>query len=166
MRVLVAYASKHGSTRGIAEAIVDRLCERSIGAEAASVDQVDDVRDYDVVVLGSAIYAGSWMRSAVDFAERNREALRRVPVWLFSSGPLGTEVKGADEQPKQVSALRDTLHPCGYRLFCGALDRARPSLPEGMIAKAVRAPEGDFRDWDGIGRWVDEIARSFIGSAA
>lgn len=91
MRVLVAYASKHGSTQGMAESLVDRLRERSAGAEAASVDEIDDVSGYDVVVLASAIDAGAWMKSAVDFAERNREALERVPVWLFGSGPPETE---------------------------------------------------------------------------
>jgi menaquinone-dependent protoporphyrinogen oxidase len=166
MRVLVAYASKHGATQGIADAIVDRLRERAVGAEAVSVDQVDDPHGYDAIVLGSALYAGSWLKPALEFAHHHREVLERVPVWLFSSGPLGTDVQDAEEQPKQLPALQEMLHPKGYRLFFGALHHDRLSFPERMMVKAVRAPEGDFRDWEGIGRWADEIAGSLVGSPA
>jgi menaquinone-dependent protoporphyrinogen oxidase len=163
MRVLVAYASKHGSTGGVAEAIVERLRALEVGAEACSVDDVEDLRGFDVVVLGSAIYAGSWIKGAVDFAERNRDTLEQLPVWLFSVGPLGEEVEDQEEQPKQLAALREELHPRGYRVFFGALDRAKLSFPERMMVKAVRAPEGDFRDWDEIGAWAGEIAGTLVG---
>ena len=166
MRVLVAYASKHGATRGIADAIVERLREREVGAEAAAVEEVDDPRGYDAVVLGSAIYAGSWLKPAVEFVDHHRDVLRQVPVWLFSSGPLGTEVEDAEEQPMQLAALREELQPRGYRLFFGALHHERLSFTERMMVKAVRAPEGDFRDWEGIDRWVDEIAEALVGSPA
>jgi menaquinone-dependent protoporphyrinogen oxidase len=164
MRVLVTYASKHGSTGGVAEAIVERLRDLEVGAEVCSVDDVEDVQGFDAVVLGSALYAGSWIKGAVDFAERNREILERLPVWLFSVGPLGEEVNDEEEQPKQLPSLRDELHPRGYRVFFGALDRSKLSFPERMIMKAVRAPDGDFRDWDEIGAWAGEIAGSLVGA--
>lgn len=93
MKVLVAVASKHGSTEGIARAIAERLRELRHEAEARAVHEVRDTSDVQAVVLGSAVYAGSWMKEAVEFAERNVENLARLPVWLFSSGPLGTDVK-------------------------------------------------------------------------
>jgi len=162
MRVLVAYASKHGSTGGVAEAIVERLRELEVGADACSVDDVEDLSGVDAIVLGSAIYAGSWIKSAVDFAERNRDTLEQLPLWLFSVGPLGEEVKDEEEQPKQLAQLRDELHPRDHRVFFGALDRSKLSFPERMIAKAVRAPDGDFRDWDEIKGWAGEIAGSLV----
>lgn len=163
MRVLVAYASKHGSTGGIADAIVERLRELEVGAEACSVDDIEDLGPFEAVVLGSAIYAGSWIKGAVDFAERNRDMLQRLPVWLFSVGPLGEEVEDEEEQPKQLAALREELHPRDHHVFFGALDRSKLSFPERMIVKAVRAPQGDFRDWDEIKAWAGEIAGSLVG---
>lgn len=158
MTVLVAYASKHGSTEGIARSIADRLNELGTGAEARSVEDVEDLDGVNAVVLGSAVYAGSWMKDAMTFVERHRDALARLPVYLFSSGPLGEEVKDEEEQPRQLDELREALSPRDHRIFFGALDRDKLGFGERMIVKAVKAPDGDFRDWDAIRDWADRIA--------
>lgn len=156
--ILVAYASKHGGTEGIATAIAERLQERGHQSVARPVDEVPGIDDADAVVLGSGIYAGSWIKDATSFAERHAADLRKVPVWLFSSGPLGEQVVDDEEQPRQLGELRERLSPRDHRVFFGALDRAKLSFPERMIVKAVKAPEGDFRDWDAIAAWADGIA--------
>jgi menaquinone-dependent protoporphyrinogen oxidase len=158
MTVLVAYASKHGSTEGIARAIADRLRELGRDVELRSVLDPAEVGRTEAAVLGSAVYAGSWMKEAVTFAERHAEALSQVPVWLFSSGPLGEDVTDEEEQPRQLAALRESLRPRDHRIFFGALDRDKLGFGERMIVKAVKAPDGDFRDWDRIRAWADEIA--------
>ncbi|MEO8477887.1 MAG: flavodoxin domain-containing protein [Actinomycetota bacterium] len=156
--VLVAYASKHGSTQGIAEHIARHLSERGVAAEVRPASAVTELDQADAVIVGSAVYAGSWMKAATEFVHRFGEELPRVPVWLFSSGPLGEDVQDEDEQAKQLDELRRTLHPRGHKMFFGALDREQLSFGERMIAKAVKAPEGDFRDWDAIGSWADAIS--------
>lgn len=158
MMVLVAYASKHGSTEGIAQAIADRLSEVGVSAEARSVDEVGELGDRHAVVLGSAVYAGSWMKDAVEFAHRHAEPLAERPVWLFSSGPLGEEVEDEEEQPRQLSELRGLLGPIDHKVFFGALDRSKLGFGERMLVKAVKAPDGDFRDWEAIRSWADGIA--------
>jgi menaquinone-dependent protoporphyrinogen oxidase len=158
MTVLVAYASKHGSTAGIAEAIAGALVDHDVKAEAKSVDTVDDLGPYEAVVLGSAVYAGSWLKDAVSFAERHADALARMPVWLFSSGPLGQDVEDAEVQPRQLPELRRAMAPRDHRVFFGALDTSVLGFAERMIAKAVKAPTGDFRDWDAIRAWAEGIA--------
>jgi menaquinone-dependent protoporphyrinogen oxidase len=158
--ILVAYASKHGATEGIARFIAERLVERGKHAEAHPVDEVSDVGAPEAVVLGSAVYAGSWMKEAVGFAHRHRVALAGVPVWLFSSGPLGEQVVDDEEQPKQLPELEEALHPREHRVFFGALEMGKLGFGERMIAKAVKAPEGDFRDWDEIGAWANDIAET------
>jgi menaquinone-dependent protoporphyrinogen oxidase len=158
MTVLVAYASKHGSTAGIAEAIAAVLVDHEVKAEAKIVNTVDDLGPYEAVVLGSAVYAGSWMKDAVSFAERHGDALARMPVWLFSSGPLGEEVKDAEAQPRQLPELRRTIGPRDHRVFFGALNISVLGFADRMIAKAVKAPPGDFRDWDAIRAWAEGIA--------
>jgi menaquinone-dependent protoporphyrinogen oxidase len=80
-------------------------------------------------------------------------------VWLFSVGPLGVEVNGEEEQPKEIAELRELIARRDHRIFYGVLDHHRLSFGERMVVKAVRAPEGDFRDWFAIDGWAEEIAR-------
>lgn len=84
---------------------------------------------------------------------------------MFSSGPLGTEVIDAEEQPKELSELREMLEPRDHRLFYGALTRDKLGIAERMVVKAVKAPEGDFRDWDEIQVWATSIAAELARDA-
>ena len=141
MRVLVAHASKHGSTEEIARFIADRLREHGHEARATPVQEVSDLSGVQAVVLGSAIYVGSWMKEALEFVDRHLSPLQTVPVWLFSVGPLGTEVQDEEEQPKQLGELREKLRPRDHRLFFGVLDRNKLGFGERMMVKAVKAAE-------------------------
>ena len=158
MTVLVAYASKHGATRAIAERVAETLSQHGKEACAQPVESVKDAK-FEAAVVGSAVYYGSWMKEAAQFVERNRTTLAEHPVWLFSSGPLGEHVTDDEEQPKEVAEFRESISPRDHRTFLGALDRSRLPFPERMVAKAVRAPEGDFRDWPAIAAWAEGIAR-------
>jgi menaquinone-dependent protoporphyrinogen oxidase len=168
MAVLVTYASKHGSTREIAERIAEQLRRQGNDAQAAPVDEAESPAAYEAVVLGSAVYYGAWMKEAVEYARVHRGALAARPVWLFSVGPLGAEVKDVEEQPKEIAELRKLIAPRGHRIFFGVLDHHTLSFGERMVAKAVRASEGDFRDWAAIDGWAVEIARALapLGATA
>jgi len=159
MTVLVAYASKHGATQGIADHIAEKLRQLGKQAEARPVEEVLDPSNYDVFVIGSAVYYGSWLKEATEWVHRHQGALAGHPVWLFSVGPLGTEVKDTEPQPKEMAEFQQAIHPRDQRIFFGALDHNRLSFPERMVVKAVRAPEGDFRDWQAIEAWAASIAR-------
>jgi len=159
MTILVAYASKHGSTQGIAERIAEKLRQLGKEAEARPVDTVEDPGSYDALVIGSAVYYGSWLKEATEWVLRNQAILAQSPVWLFSSGPLGTDVKDAEQQPKESAEFQQALGPRDQRIFFGVLDHNKLSFPERMVVKAVRAPEGDFRDWQAIDAWAESIAR-------
>ncbi len=159
MTVLVTYASKHGSTQGIAERIVEKLRQLGKEAEARSVDEVSDPGSYEAFVIGSAVYYGSWLKEAAEWVHRNQAVLAQHPVWLFSVGPLGTEVKDAEQQPKEMAEFREVIGLREQRIFFGTLDHSRLSFAERMVVKAVRAPEGDFRDWQAIEAWAASIAR-------
>ena len=89
MRVLVAAASRHESTQEIAEAIAATMTDRGIEAAAVPVEQVASLDGFDAVVLGSAVYMGRWLGEARRFARLHASELCRLPVWLFSSGPVG-----------------------------------------------------------------------------
>ena len=178
MSVLVAYASRHGATRGIAERIAERLRAAGLEVEARRVSDVRDVSGYDAFVIGSAAYMFHWLKDATGFVRRHRSVLATRPVWLFSSGPLGTDTvdeEGRDvlvtTEPKEFVELRAMLHPRGDRVFFGAWDpSARPAgLAEQLALRmpAVRKsmPAGDFRDWPAIDAWADSIAAQ-LGATA
>jgi menaquinone-dependent protoporphyrinogen oxidase len=160
MTVLVTYASKHGSTEEIAARIAATLRRSEIETDLQPVDAIRDVEPYAAVVLGSAIYYGSWLKEAREFVHHHETALAARPVWLFASGPLGVEVKDAEPQPKEFAEFQQSVQPREHRVFFGALDHSQLSFLERMVIKGVRAPEGDFRDWKAIEEWAESIAHT------
>jgi menaquinone-dependent protoporphyrinogen oxidase len=156
MKVLVTAASRHGSTSDIASAIVRVLRLRGYDADLVEPAEVNDLLDYDAVVLGSAVYAGRWMTPAIDLVARCRPQLAGRPVWLFSSGPVGSPANPA-ESP-DMSKLMEQTGALGHRVFAGKLDKAELGRLERTMVRAVRAPEGDYRDWDQISEWAARIA--------
>lgn len=157
MKVLVTAASKHGSTAEIARVIGEVLEERGLEVTEALPDEVDTLEGYDAVVLGSAVYAGHWLKPATEFVQRFGDGLSGLQVWLFSSGPIGDPPK-PEEDPVDVAALMDETNAAGHRVFSGKLTRSGLSFGEKAIVLALRAPDGDFRDWDEIRSWAVEVA--------
>lgn len=157
MNVLVAYASKHGSTEEIARAIAERLAERGVSADIRQVASVTAVDRYDAAIVGSAVYAGSWMKEARAFAGSFGAELLGKPVWLFSSGP--TDDSGEHGvSDKQRAELDAALAPREHRVFGGNLRLDDLGFVEKRVVKMVKAPTGDFRDWDEIRGFADAVA--------
>jgi menaquinone-dependent protoporphyrinogen oxidase len=166
MSILIAVASKHGSTREIAEAIAGELRAEHLAVELYDVREVSDVSGYDAVILGSAVYAGSWLPEAREFAEHHRATLANLPVWVFSSGPIGPSAEQPREDPKRLAGALGDVAVREHRVFVGKLDKHNLGLLERVIAQVVRAPDGDFREWDGIRAWAREIAHTLQAPAA
>jgi menaquinone-dependent protoporphyrinogen oxidase len=163
MAILVAYASKHGATQAIAERIGERLRAQGLSAEVGSMRTVGDLSRYEAFVLGSAVYFGAWLKQATEFVRRNREVLASQPVWLFSSGPLGSDTAQIDAAiPKQIAALTEALNAHGHQVFFGALDHTRFDVGERLLwalpASHTLLLEGDFRDWSAVDAWAESIA--------
>jgi menaquinone-dependent protoporphyrinogen oxidase len=156
--VLVVVASKYGATRGIADRIGHVLGGHGIDVRVADVAEVTSVAPFDGVVLGSAVYAGRWLRAARAFAQDQASALRSVPVWLFSSGPIGDPPRPEPDEAVDVREVVALLEPREHRVFAGELVKGRLGFPERAVVRAFRAAEGDFRDWDEIEAWAGRIA--------
>jgi menaquinone-dependent protoporphyrinogen oxidase len=158
MTILVAVATRHGSTLEIAEAIADEL--RDVGHTVEVRDVADGPRldSYAAVIVGSAVYMGAWLPEAVHFIYDHQPRLKDKPVWLFSSGPLGAEDPKPTAPPTQIEALLEHSGARGHCIFVGKLDKSRLTLGERLVAKMVGAPEGDFRAWDAIRDWARQIA--------
>jgi menaquinone-dependent protoporphyrinogen oxidase len=178
MHVLIAYATRHGATGGIAERIADRLLAAGLDAVARRASEVRDGDAYDAFVVGGAAYMFHWLGDATAFVERNRRLLTERPTWLFSSGPVGTDLVDKDGRdvleasvPREFPRLRELVRPRGERIFFGALDpNAKPvGVAEHFmrLLPAARSalPTGDFRDWRVIDAWADEIAAGLVQPA-
>jgi menaquinone-dependent protoporphyrinogen oxidase len=176
MRILVAYASRHGATQGIAEHIGQVLERHSHEVTVRPAQQVDGLELYDAFIIGSAAYAGGWLGEATAFVRRHRSFLESRPVWLFSSGPVGpdkVDAKGRDvllaSEPKEFGEFERAIQPRGKEVFFGAYDpdQAPIGLMEGLGERIFRLlpearaalPAGDYRDWGAIEAWANSIAR-------
>jgi menaquinone-dependent protoporphyrinogen oxidase len=161
-KVLVAYATKHGSTTEIADKIAETLVSAGVHAVALPVEHVGDLRAYSAVVLGSAVYAGQWCKEAVHFLKAHEKELAQRPVWIYSSGPTGegdpaTLMKGW-LLPQDVQSIVNHIQPRDVALFHGEIDDKKLNLLEKVIVKGVKAPTGDYRNWYAIIDWSRQIA--------
>lgn len=176
MNVLVTYASKHGATKGIAERIATTLRRTGLEVTLLPVEDADPIAEYGAIVIGSAAYMGGWMGEATAFVRHHRDVLAFRPVWLFSSGPVGSErldAKGRDQlvaaRPKEFEEFARTIQPRGEQVFFGAYDPDAEAVgaAEGLMARFMRLvpavrnvlPAGDFRDWAAIDAWAEGIAQ-------
>lgn len=155
MQVLVAYATKHGSTAEIAEAIGAVLREAGHEVDVRNARDVQRIDRYAAVVLGSALYSAHWQRDANRFVRRHLAALQDVPVWLFSSGPLDHSAE-FDDIPLTEHVAPDVapIGARGHRTFSGRLLEGTPGVDPGLLATHR---VGDFRNWDHIRAWARAI---------
>jgi menaquinone-dependent protoporphyrinogen oxidase len=169
MRVLVAFASAHGSTEGIAAAIAERLREAGQVVELCPIDEVRSVAGLDGIVLGSAIHSGAWLPPAAAFVEEHAEQLSAQPLWLFSVSSVGDTssvfgrrvanvMRRARSEPAQVSAWRTRLDVRGHRNFAGVVERSHWGLGGTVFVRALGGTYGDHRDWSDVNRWAAQIA--------
>jgi menaquinone-dependent protoporphyrinogen oxidase len=161
MKVLVCGASKDGATSEIAQAVADVLSQRGCQVRVLPPEKVGGVEEFDAVVLGSAVYMGQWMKPARELAERSAGALAARPVWLFSSGPAGEPAKPAGN-PVDVTKILQATTARDHQIFTGKLARKHLSFPDRAMASAIRAQEGDFRNWAQIRAWATGIADTLL----
>jgi menaquinone-dependent protoporphyrinogen oxidase len=163
-QVLVAYATKYDATAEIAEKIGQILREAGLPADVLPMDDVGDLAPYRAVVLGSAVYIGQWRKEAAAFLTDNEKTLADRPVWLFSSGPTGegdpVQLLKGWRLPEGLQAVADRIAPRDIAVFHGNLDADKLNLVEKLMIKGVKAPVGDFRDWEAISAWAVGIANA------
>lgn len=168
--VLVAYATRFGSTADVAEHIADVLRDAGMRVVLRRTQAVDSVAAYDAVVFGSPVFDQQWLPDADELVQRNLRALATRPVWLFSVGTFGDRKRVIGRlmrrEPRNIASVRAAIEPRGYRVFAGVIDRAQWPLPSRALYHLLGGRLGDNRDWDEIGRWAREIAAALRAQAA
>lgn len=158
-KVLVAYASRCGSTAEVAQAIADQLCQAGAAVDVCAVDAVTDVAAYDSVVVGSAIRMGKWLPAAVEFVEQNRAALQTRQTAFFTVHMLNTDDSEASRQARAayVAPVHAVMIPQSEAFFAGKMDLGKLNFLDRMVARMVKAQDADLRDWPAIRAWGAQI---------
>jgi len=167
--VLVAFASRHGATRGVAERIAARLREPGLAVVLGGVEDIEEVPPECAVVLGSPVYDQRWPPEFDDFVARHLRSLAARRVWLFSVGTFGDRRRVAGplmlREPRNIRQVREAIGPEDYRVFAGVIRREQWPMPSRMLYHAFGGRLGDNRDWPEIDAWAAAIAEALAGSA-
>jgi menaquinone-dependent protoporphyrinogen oxidase len=164
-RILVTYASRAGSTAGVAEAIGKTLTENGAQVDVRPMQEVEDLAPYGAVVAGSAIQGGEWLPEAILFVQKHRAALaqKRFAAFLVC---MTLSMKDAEKYRTHVATWLDPVRalarPVSEGLFAGALDiRKVPSFGDRLKFKLSVLfgawSEGDHRDWNAIRQWAESL---------
>ncbi len=158
MRVLVTWGSRLGGTEGIARTIAQQLESEGVEVAAVPAARLHSVGGFDAAIIGGALYASRWHKAALHLVSRNVAALRRMPVWLFSSGPLDNSADRASIPPvRDVAVAMERIGALGHATFGGRL----PADAKGFPARAMaKTHSGDWRNPERARAWAEEIAEA------
>jgi len=159
--ILVAYATRYGSTQEVAEAIAATLRERGLAVDIQLMRDVRSLDQYRAVVLGAPLYMFRWHKDAIHFLAKHREALTQRPVAIFALGPFHADEKefqGVREQLDQELAKFPWLTPAVIEIFGGKFDPQKLTFPHNLVPVLKNMPASDARDWTAIHVWASNLA--------
>jgi menaquinone-dependent protoporphyrinogen oxidase len=152
--ILIAYATKHGSTHEAAETIASRLADAGTETHTLPANRVESLDEYGAVVLGAPLYMGRWHGDARAFLRRHRTALATRPLAVFALGPVNDDAKqweGAQKQLYDTLSHFPGIEPVTIALFGGAI------VPHTLHFPFSHMPAGDLRDWPAIEEWASRL---------
>jgi menaquinone-dependent protoporphyrinogen oxidase len=161
MNALVVYATKSGCTAGIAEKIGETLVAHGATVDLKSAKEAGAPEGYDAVIVGSGVRAGSWHAAARDWVTSHADVLRTLPVAFFTCGLSPTDPTKTEETRGYTDSLIDAtgVEPIDIGLFAGWNEPTKFSFLERTVLKALKSPVGDFRDFDAVATWADDVSR-------
>ncbi len=158
-KVLIAYASKYGSTKEIAEHIAMMLRRAGLTTEVKDAESVSSLYAYDAIILGSGIYFDTWLPEAKELLESFEDELSEKQVWLFSSG-LTAQVGPKDWSfPETLQPIIKSIKPKAVALFGGKVNAEQLTLDDWLLNPSLRVEAGDYRNWNEIEAWARAIAK-------
>jgi menaquinone-dependent protoporphyrinogen oxidase len=151
--ILLAYATRYGSTQEVAEAIAASLREVGLQVDIQLIQDVRTLDNYDAVVLGAAIYNTRWHPDANRFLSQHEEALKQRPLAIFALGPVSTSDAAMRRSRSQLDKELEKypwLKPAALEMFVGKIDPSKLSFFDRLMT-----PASDHRDWDAIRAWAN-----------
>jgi menaquinone-dependent protoporphyrinogen oxidase len=157
--ILVAYATRYGSTAEVAEAVGDELRKAGAEVDVQPIDDIQGLSRYQAVIIGSPIYMGKWLPEAQVFVERHQQHLRGIPVAYFAVGLtiMGGTPDAIRKAEASMGQVRMLVNPVDIGIFPGRLESSRLSVADRAITKLIRAKTGDFRDWEAVRAWAQAL---------
>jgi menaquinone-dependent protoporphyrinogen oxidase len=162
--VLVAYATRYGSTQEVAEVVAATLRERGLEVDLQPMRQVRTLDQYRAVVLGAPLYMFRWHKDAINFLERHRAAITARPVAIFALGPFHADEKEFQtvrEQLDKELAKFPWLAPIAIEIIGGKFDPEKLTFPHNLVPALKKMPASDVRDWTVIRAWASDLATQF-----
>ncbi len=154
--VLLAYATRFGSTQEVAESVAATLREAGLKVDLRLMSQVESLEQYEAVVLGAAIYNAKWHAEAHQFLVQHQEALTQRPVAIFTLGPLSSSAAAMRNSRRQLDkelAKYRWLKPVAVEIFAGKYDPSKPGM--GFFERLL--PARDYRNWGAIRAWANAL---------
>jgi len=171
--ILVAYATRYGSTREVAEAAADTLRERGLAVDVKAVKDAAAGDGCGGVLLATPFYMGAMLKDAVRYLERERAALERLPVALLACGPISADEDLAAARGQLDTALAKLgwLDPVATEMFVGKFDPDHLRLADKLITALPASPlhgigARDDRDWPAIHEWVASLPGLMTAASA
>lgn len=163
MTILLAVASKHGATAEIGERLARRLEELGQTVQLCRPQELTDAHAGDALIIGSGVYMGGWLSELTKALPTVKNLGKTMPVWAFSSGPVGTPPVPTGTPERVIPLLSDLAEEVDFRghmVFPGKVDRSVLKANEKLILKMVKAVEGDYRPWQQIDQWAEQISQA------
>ena len=158
-RILVAYASRKGSTAGIAHAIGKELISKGYAVDISEMKSVTSLVGFSAVVIGAPVYTGKVKGDVVAFAAAHKDAISRLPVAGFVTGiaPVYPKTGEVKEFTDQLIVALAPSSPVSVTVFAGTLDAGKMNFIERCLTSLMKVPTGDFRDWVAIAAWARNL---------
>lgn len=158
-KILVAYATKSGSTVDVAQTIGKTLADKGASVDVMPVKSVKSLDGYRAVVIGSGIRMGNWLPEAVEFVRQNQAKLNQLPTAFFTVHLLNLDDSETSRTNRALytEPMRKIVAPKTEIFFAGKLEYAKLSLFEKLISRMMKAPEQDLRDWNKIRAWAESV---------
>ena len=160
--VLVAYATRYGSTQEVAETVAATLREHGLEVDLQPMRKVRTLEGYRAVVLGAPLFMFHWHKDALQFLSRHHEALTERPVAIFAGGPFST---GDEKEWQEVRSQLDKelvkfpwLSPVAVEVVGGRFDPTKLRFPLNLLPALKQMPASDLRDWVAIRAWASNLA--------
>jgi menaquinone-dependent protoporphyrinogen oxidase len=153
--ILLAYATRYGSTQEVAESITATLRKAGLEVDIRPMEEVKGLDNYDAVVLGAAIYNARWHPEAHRFLSRYQEALRQRPVAIFALSPLSTGEAAMQRSRRQLDNELEKfpwLKPVTVEMFVGKMDPTKLGFFERLMT-----PASDHMNWEAIRAWAKAL---------